>query len=328
MTNSQVTNSSFGDGSLGQITTYFDKKALDRIYQNLVFYALAEKKRLPKNAGQLYQFYRYDNIATSGLTSAINEGTLTANQSQLSAQVITMTSNVYGSFVTLSRYAADTTRSGQLVEDAVDVLSDAISDVVDLLTKASLSSNSTAYYGTNLTSTTATITTADLMTATTIKKAVRNLQAGKVRPFADGQKYPMVIHPNQWYDVQSDTTVGGWAATAQYSQPEKIWNGEVGAIGGTRLLLSQNLGTFTSAQITSTVTSVAYESYIVGQGAMATVSLEDSPVQILVKKEGGSSDPYSNIMTVAAKLPGFGVAYTGTDATNKRSYKIVTATTA
>jgi len=328
MANSQVTNSSFGDGSLGQITTYFDKKALDRIYQNLVFYALADKKRLPKNAGQLYQFYRYDNIATSALTSAINEGTLTANQSQLSAQVITMTSNVYGSFVTLSRYAADTTRSGQLVEDAVDVLSDAISDVVDLLTKASLSSGSTAYYGADLAKTTASITTADIMTASTIKKAVRNLQAGKVRPFADGQKYPFVIHPNHWYDIQSDTAVGGFSATSQYSQPNKIWNGEVGSIGGARLILSQNLGTFTSAQITSTVTSVAYESYIVGQGALATVSLEDSPVQILVKKEGGSSDPYSNIMTVAAKLPGFGVAYTGTDATNKRSYKIVTATTA
>ena len=328
MANSQVTNSSFGDGSLGQITTYFDKKALDRIYQNLVFYALADKKRLPKNAGQLYQFYRYDNIATSALTSAINEGTLTANQSQLSAQVITMTSNVYGSFVTLSRYAADTTRSGQLVEDAVDVLSDAISDVVDLLTKASLSSGSTAYYGADLAKTTASITTADIMTASTIKKAVRNLQAGKVRPFADGQKYPFVIHPNHWYDIQSDTAVGGFSATSQYSQPNKIWNGEVGSIGGARLILSQNLGTFTSAQITSTVTSVAYESYIVGQGALATVSLEDSPVQILVKKEGGSSDPYSNVMTVAAKLNGFGVAYTGTDATNKRSYKIVTATTA
>jgi len=327
MANSQVTNSNFGDGSLGQITTYFDKKALDRIYQNLVFYALADKKRLPKNAGQLYQFYRYDNIATSALTSAINEGTLTANQSQLSAQVITMTSNVYGSFVTLSRYAADTTRSGQLVEDAVDVLSDAISDVVDLLTKASLSSGSKAYYGADLAKTTASITTADIMTASTIKKAVRNLQAGKVRPFADGQKYPFVIHPNHWYDIQSDTAVGGFSATSQYSQPNKIWNGEVGAIGGARLILSQNLGTFTSADITSSVTSVAYESYIVGQGALATVSLEDSPVQILVKKEGGSSDPYSNIMTVAAKLPGFGVAYTGTDATNKRSYKIVTATT-
>jgi N4-gp56 family major capsid protein len=292
-----------------------------------VFYALADKKRLPKNSGQLYQFYRYDNIATSGLTGAINEGTLTANQSQLSAQVVTMTSNVYGSFVTLSRYAADTTRSGQLVEDAVDVLSDAISDVVDLLCKASLSSNSTAYYGTNLTATTASIVTSDLMTAATIRKAVRNLQAGKVRPFTDGSKYAAVIHPNQWYDLSSDTTVGGFLATAQYNQPEKIWKGEMGSLAGARLIMSQNLGTFTSAQITSTVTSVAYESYIVGQGAMATVSLEDSPVQILVKKEGGSSDPYSNIMTVAAKLNGFGVAYTGTDATSKRSYKLVTATT-
>ena len=52
-----------------------------------------------------------------------------------------------------------------------------------------------------------------------------------------------------------------------------------------------------------------------------------NPIQIITKSEGGSYDPFSNITTVAAKLPGFGVAYTGADATNNRSYKIITAST-
>lgn len=330
MANSQITDSSFGDGSLGQLQqTYYDKKALARIYANLVFYNLADKKMLPKNSGQLYSFYRYGNILGSSYTGAINEGTTTANQAQLTATTTLLTTQVYGVFVTLTRYGADTVRSGQLVEDTVDVLSDTSSDIIDNLIRLNLQSNSTTYYGTGLAKTSASILTSDIMTATTVRKAVRNLQTNKVHAFTDGQKYPFVIHPNQWYDVSSDTTVGGFLATAQYSQPNKIWNGEQGALAGARLILSQNLAAInTTAQITADVTATAFESYIVGRGAVACASLEGNPIQIITKSEGGSYDPFSNIITVAAKLPGFGVTYTGADATNKRSYRIITATTA
>jgi N4-gp56 family major capsid protein len=320
----------FTGGSLGALVqTYYNKKAQDRLFQNLVFYSLPEKKRLPKNNGQIMQFFRYDNIASSTVSGAISEVTTTANQSQLSAQVVNLTTSIYGTYVTLSKYAVDTTRSGQLVEDAINVLSDTASDIVDLLIKSTLTSNATAYYGTGLAKTTASITTADTMTASTLKLVVRGLQSDKVRPFADGQKYAGIIHPRHWYDIQTDTTVGGFSATAQYSEPKKIWNGEIGSIAGVRLVLSQNLSQVTStAAITSSVTGVAYESFFVGEGALACVSLEDNPIQIITKGEGGSYDPYSNLVTVAAKLPGFGVAWLGDDATNKRAYRVVTATTA
>lgn len=330
MANSQITDSSFGDGSLGQLQqTYYDKKALARIFQNLVFYNLADKKTLPKNSGQLYSFYRYGNIQGTSYTAAINEGTTTANQAQLTATTTLLTTQVFGAFITLSKYAVDTVRSGQLVEDAVDVLSDTASDIIDRLIASNLRSNSTAYYGTALNKTSASILTSDIMTSTTIRKGVRGLQANNVHAFTDGQKYPFVIHPNAWYDVSSDTTVGGFAATAQYSQPNKIWNGEVGSIAGARLVLSQSLQNInTTAQITADVTAVAYESFMVGRGSVACANLEGNPIQIITKSEGGSYDPFSNITTVAAKLPGFGVVYTGADATNKRSYRIITSTTA
>lgn len=330
MANSAITNSSFGDGSLGGLVqTFYNKTAQDRLFQNLVYYSVCDKKRLPKNSGQIFQFYRYDNIQGSGVSSAINETTTTANQSQLSAQTVSMTTNIYGTYVTLSKYAVDTTRSGQMVTDAVEVLSDTASDIVDRLVAASLRSNATAYYGTSLTKTTATIATTDIMTASTLKLVVRGLQSDKVRPFNDGQKYVGIVHPRHWYDIQTDTAVGGFSATAQYSEPKKIWNGEVGSIAGVRLVLSQNnVNVSATADITAAVTGVAYESYFVGAGALACVSLEDNPIQVITKGEGGSYDPYSNLITVAVKLPGFGVAWLGADATNKRAYRVITATTA
>ena len=101
MTNSQITDSSFGDGSLGQLQqTYYDKKALARIFSNLVFYNFADKKMPPKNSGQLYSFYRYGNITGTSYTAAINEGTTTANQAQLTATTTLLTTQIYGAFIT------------------------------------------------------------------------------------------------------------------------------------------------------------------------------------------------------------------------------------
>ncbi len=336
MTDSLVNSSgSFAfDGSLGGLVqTYYDTKAQDRLMQNLVFYSLCDKKKLPANSGGIYQFYRYDQISGSTLTAAIAENTTTANQSQLSAQVVNLTAKIYGTYVTLSKYGTQTLRSRSLVEDAVDVLSDTVSDIVDNLVRINLNSNAKAFFGADLAKTSATIVTTDIASASMIRKAVRNLQTDKIRSFADGQKYALVIHPYHWFDISSETNVGGFLTSAQYGQADKIWNGQVGSLFGARMLISQNITQTATASLTSSVSGTAfYSAYIVGQGALAAVSLEDSPIQMVIKTEGGTYDPYSNLVTVAAKLPGFGIAWLGTDVTtttfNKRAYNITLATTA
>jgi hypothetical protein len=83
-------------------------------------------------------------------------------------------------------------------------------------------------------------------------------------------------------------------ATAQYSQPNKIYNGEVGALMGMRFLRSQNVVT---TSVTSGVT--AYTGFVMGESSFACVSLSDSAIDIIVNKPGsaGAADPYRNIAT-------------------------------
>jgi N4-gp56 family major capsid protein len=291
---------------------YYKQKAEDRLFQNLVLYPLGKKEILPAQSGGMFVFNRWQNVV--GTTAAINEDTVTGGQTTMTANTALITAQVYGQFVKITQLANMTSRR-KVYEDASLILADAASDTVDLLCRTELNSaistSITAagggwFIGSSGTATTASIATTDLMSPAVIRRVVAKLQAMRVRPYRDGQAYAGVFHPFVLFDLQSDTSVGGFLATAQYSQPDKIWNGEIGKLNGVRLLQSQNIVT---TNVTSGVT--AYNNFVMGEGAFATVSLEDSPIDIIINREGsaGSADPYGLISTVAYKLKGFGVKY-------------------
>ncbi len=319
------TTTTSGLSALAQ--TYYNERAQDRLITNFVFYPLGMKKKLPRNSGQTFQFYRYNNIG--GTTATITENTLTAGQVQLSAQTTSLTVQQYGQFITLSDFAVYSERSKDVIGDAVDVLADGASDTVDLLIRTNLNTNATQVYGTGLAKTTASILTSDIFTADTLRRLGRNFRANKVRPFRDGKAYVAILSPYQTYDLFSDTAVAGFAATAQYSQPDKIWNWEIGKLWSFRILESQNIAIEPSGNLTTSVsTTVFYDAFALGENAFACVDLEDSPINMIVKGvgSGGTSDPYNNIATVAYKLRGFGVSYQGVD--GPRAYRVTTATSA
>lgn len=320
-----------GDASLSSaVSTYYAKRSQDRLLSNLVYYSLAEKKNLPKNSGQYMQFYRYDQVSGTGsLTTALKEDAISANSAALSARIMTLSAQVYGAHIVLSKFASDTFRSGQLIEDTVDVLTDTASEIVDTLVRTTLSANASAVYGTDLSKTSATILTSDTFSEVTIRKAIADLRTNKVRPFVEGQMYPVVLTPKQVYDLTSSTSVGGWAAAASYSDPQKIWTGQIATLHGARILMSQNNNTtFATSVLTSTVTGNAAEAYMVGAGALACASIESNPVSVIVKNGDSNStyDAFNNRMSVAVKLNGFGVVWLD-DAVN-RARRIITATSA
>ena len=302
--------------------TYYDSLAQDRLFQNLVFYQLGMHKTLPANSGQTYQFYRYNNI--TGSTATIAENTLTAGQVQLSAQTTAITLSQYGQFITLTDFAVYSERSKDLIKDATEVLADGASDTVDLLIRGNLYANATAFIGTDGTKSVATLAAADTFQPSTLRRLARNFRTNKVRPFRDGQNFVTVLHPFQTFDLMSDTSVGGFAATAQFKEPQKIWNWDIGKLWQFRILESQNITTVTGT--TGTVT--AYQAIALGENAFACVNLKDSPINMLVKGvgTGGTYDPYNNIATVAYKLRAFGVSWLGGD--GPRAYKVITAVSA
>lgn len=302
---------------------YYKQMAEDRLFQNLVFYPLGKHEKIPKQSGGTFVFNRWGNV--NGTTATLNEDTVTGGQVALTANTASLALAPYGQFAKITEYAQMTSRR-EVTEDATLILADAASDTVDLLIRTELKANAGTFNGAGGAKTTASILTSDTLSPTMVRQMVAKFGANKVRPFRDSQKYVGVFHDFQLYDLMSDTSVGGFLATAQYSQPNKIYNGEIGALNGLRLLRSQNVVT---TSVTSGVT--AYTGFVMGESAFSCVNLNENAIDIIVNKPGsaGAADPYRNIATVAYKMY-FGVKYlSGTilaDASSaNRAFSVLTA---
>ena len=281
---------------------YYKEMAEDRLFQNLTLYPLGKHEVVPKNSGGTFIFNRWGNV--TGVTATLNEDTVTGGQVVLTANTASLLLAPYGQFAKITEFAQMTSRR-EVTEDATLLLADAASDTVDQLIRGQLYSNAQTFIGQGNAKTTASITTADLFQGVVVRQLTAKLGANRVRPFRDSQKYAGVFHDFNIYDLMSDTSVGGWLDTSKYSEPQRIWNGEIGSIMGLRVIRSQNMLT---ASVTSGVT--AYNGLVMGETSFACVSLENDALDIIINKPGsaGAADPYRNIATVAYKMY-FGVSY-------------------
>jgi N4-gp56 family major capsid protein len=76
-----------------------------------------------------------------------------------------------------------------------------------------------------------------------VKKAVARLKTANIPPYADGY-YRCIIHPNQQFDLLTDTSNHGFLEATKYTQSLDLLNGEIGAYSGVRFLVSPEAKTF------------------------------------------------------------------------------------
>lgn len=81
------------------------------------------------------------------------------------------------------------------------------------------------------------------LTGLEIKKAVARLKSANIPPYPDGF-YRCIIHPNQQYDLLTDTSNHGFLEASKYVQNLTMLNGEIGAYSGVRFLVSNEAKTF------------------------------------------------------------------------------------
>ncbi len=77
-----------------------------------------------------------------------------------------------------------------------------------------------------------------------VKKAVARLKAANIPAFPDGF-YRCIIHPNQQFDLLTDTSGHGFLEASKYVQNLTMLNGEIGAYSGVRFLVSNEAKTWT-----------------------------------------------------------------------------------
>lgn len=273
--------------------TFYEKMMLDRLKKTLVFHSFGQSKPLPANNGKIVQWHR--RTLQSADTATISEGVV-PSPITLSATNITAQLSQYANFTQTSDLLEMTSIDPE-IEVAVDDLSYMASSTLDTLDRNLVDAGTNIQYANSKTALSA-VAAGDTFTLAEVRKAARNLKANDVRTFdAD---FRGVVHPNNSYDLQSDTATGGWNEVNTYVNTDNRINGEIGKVHGVRFAESTNVS-FTATDTSGSAN--VYSAHVFGQGSFGVVNY-DGGVHIYVKKpgEGDTSNPLNQYSTVGYKL--------------------------
>lgn len=289
-----TTNLTSSAGLAAKMAVYYDRRMLDRLRRNLVFHQFGVKKQLPANSGKIVQWFRRTDLAAS--TSTLTEGTV-PSPTGLSATSISAQLSQYGDFTQTSDLIQMTSIDDE-IENAVDVLSDKAANSIDQLDRNALDSGTNIAYGGGKSALSTTAST-DVLNGAEVRKGVRILSAANAQPFDSGY-FAWVIHPNNAYDLQSDTASGGWINANTYVDTNNISKGQIGRLFGCEFFQTTNVSSTTTG--TSGSANV-YSTHLLANGGLGVVEF-DGGVHIYVKKSGeqDTSNPLNQFATVGYKM--------------------------
>jgi len=111
-----------------------------------------------------------------------------------------------------------------------------------------------------------TVIPTDTLAGNNARRAVAELRGANVATL--GGMYMAFIHPDVSYDFRGATGGANWRDPHTYSQPEQIWNGEIGAFEGARYLETPRGPVFADAGSSTTLTDV-YRTIWLGRQSLA-----------------------------------------------------------
>lgn len=296
-------------------TTSNVSQAIKNRYYSTLFLRRAEAKLVHKQLGQLnlnipqgqggygtgvIYWTRYTNLAD--VTAGQGEGVPTTAVG-LSAVNVTGSTAQYDNAVSVSDILAYTT-FGNAIKDAIEVLAYNAGLSIDKIVRNVIATGGTEVDATGAANWTAVPATGTL-SITDLRRARRRLVRNDTRELPDGT-FVAVIHPDATYDLQGDTTTGGWIDANKYTMPnaDKLMNGEIGKINGIRFLETSNAYVRGSAAVAGSAvvaSSSIYVTSIFGQDAFGVTELQNLRTYVKDFSSGGTSDPTEKVATVGWK---------------------------
>jgi len=152
----------------------------------------------------------------------------------------------------------------------------------------------------------------DLVDTVTYTKGIRNLSAvnnNGLKPFVGGF-YAVICHPNQEFDLMSNTSGGGWLDVGRYTSVSDLIAGRLGDFRGGRIMRSPNVQTYSSTTTVYPMTFIGMESF--GWGFF-------QPITPYIVTSPDSNNPLNVYTSIGGK---FGLGVTRFEDTSS-SYRIV-----
>lgn len=270
------TNVTTDPGLSGEMKTFYSDYLIDMASPELVHDQFGQKHPIPKNGGKTIEFRKYNPLPKA--LKPLTEG-VTPDGGKLSMSVITSTVQQYGYYVEVSDMLILTAIDNNLVQ-ATQQLGRQAGNTLDTITREVLNGGTNVQYADGNVS-----SRSDLyynseedncnLTVNAIRKAVRFLKIMNA-PKIDGS-YVGIIHPDCSYDLMNDPK---WVSVKTYSDPQGMYEGEIGKIEGVRFVETSEAKIFSGNDLASD---------------SRTLSTTGTTSSTTVNFDGGTVEPHSLI---------------------------------
>ena len=290
------TNVTTDTGLSKEMKTFYSDYLIDMAEPNLVHDQFGQKHPIPKNGGKIIEFRKYDSLPKA--LTPLTEG-VTPNGQKLSMSVITSNVQQYGGYIELSDILLLTAIDNNLVQ-ATKLLGSQAGRTLDTITREVLNGGTNVQYAEGqVTARNALVggqaTGNHYLTVDAVRRAVRFLKVMNA-PKINGN-YVGIIHPDVSYDLMSDPK---WVNVKTYSDPDGIYEGEIGKIEGVRFVETSEAKVFEGAGASGVD---VYSTLILGADAYGVTEITGGGLEHIVKQLGsaGTADPLNQRATAGWK---------------------------
>lgn len=274
-----------------EIKEYYEKKLLDNARANLVHDQFGNKYTIPQGHGHTIEWRKITPFAKA--MESLTEG-VTPDGSTLNVEAITSELAQYGDYVRFSD-RLDLEAIDPIVNETCSEQGAQAGLTLNAVTRDELTKAQTVQYAGGEED------REDLTASSTLKvaeifKAVATLRAANAPTF-DGD-YVAIIHPWVANDLMMDVSTSGshvWMEVNKYANPQAIFAGEIGKLGGCRFVSSTEAKIWNSADDDCPAADEGYysvfQTLVLGKGAYGVTELSGAGLEYIVKPLGYGDDP-------------------------------------
>ena len=286
-----------GEGGLsGEMRIYYSDYLIDMAEPKLVHDQFGQKCPIPKNGGKTIEFRKFDPLPK--MTDPLQEG-VTPDGQKLDMKTVSAEVKQYGGFVELSDILLLTAIDNNLVQ-ATKLLGGQAGRTLDTITREVLAGGTNVQYAEGQVESRGELVGGKeagnhYLTVDAIRRAVRYLK--KMNAETINGSYVGIIHPDTSYDLMSDPK---WINVKTYSDPEGIYQGEIGKIENVRFVETSEAKVFEGEGADGVD---VYSTLIIGDNAYGTTEIAGGGLQHIVKQLGsaGTADPLNQRATAGWK---------------------------
>lgn len=227
-----------GTGDLSvEMKTFYEKALLTMAEPNLVHDQFAVKKSIPRNGGKTIEWRKFDKLPKA--LNPITEG-VTPQGNKLKASAVVATVSQYGDYIEQTDLLELTAIDNTIVEATKELASQA-GLTLDTVVRNELCTGTNVLYSSkdngNGTYTKingrAEFTANCPLTVKDVFRAVAEMKSMNAPRIGDS--YVAIIHPKMAYSLMQEAGPS-WVDIHKYKNPEAIYRGEIGTIGGVRFV--------------------------------------------------------------------------------------------